>query len=385
MPACRWVIFVLFGLFLTVPVAFGSEPEDAGALTPGDYEAAILINARSGEVLHEHNAHRQHPPASMVKMMLVLLVMERLDAGTLTLEDPVVTSARASTFGGSQVYLKQGEVFPLGEMMQAVMIHSANDASVAVAEFLAGSTEACVARMNSRARELGMLDTIFHTVDGLPPRRGERPDLSTAYDLSLLARELTRYPQVLQWASTKRAPFRGGDFILTNTNKLIGRFPGADGLKTGYYRRAGYNLTATAAREGLRIVAVVMGAPSNRARTREAARLLNAGFDMYNQIQALKEGEPVASAVPVAGGMAEQVSVAPARDVFVHVRRGAESAVRTELATPEVIEAPVVKGEPYGEILVKYGDREVARVKAVAMDAIPEAPLYLRLLMKYLD
>ncbi len=385
MPACRWMILTLLCLFLAPPAALASESEEDAVLTPGDYEAAILINARSGEVLFERDAHGQHPPASMVKMMLVLLVMERLEAGTLTLSNPVVTSARASTFGGSQVYLKQGEVFSLGELMQAVMIHSANDASVAVAEFIAGSTEACVALMNDRARSLGMLDTVFHTVDGLPPRRGEAPDLSTAYDLSLLARELTRYPQVLQWASTKTAPFRGGRFILTNTNKLIGRFPGADGLKTGYYRKAGYNLTATAAREGLRIIAVVMGAPSNRARTREASRLLNAGFDMYNQIQALKEGEPVATAVPVAGGVAEQVSVAPARDVFVHVRRGAESAVRTELAAPTVIEAPVVRGKSYGEILVKYGDREVARVEALATDAIPEAPLYYRLLMKVFD
>jgi D-alanyl-D-alanine carboxypeptidase (penicillin-binding protein 5/6) len=379
------MIFLLLCLLLVAPGAFGSEPDDAWDLEPGDYRAALLINARTGEVLYESNPHLQHPPASMVKMMLVLLVMERLEAGMLTLQDPVATSARASTFGGSQVYLKEGEVFPLGEMMKAMMIHSANDASVAVAEFLAGSVEACVALMNERALDLGMPDTVFRSVDGLPPRRGRQPDLSTAYDLSILARELTRYPQVLHWASTKTAPFRGGAFILTNTNKLIGRFPGADGLKTGYYRKAGYNLTATAARGELRMIAVVMGASSNRARAREAARLLNAGFHMYNQIQALKEGEPVASAVPVAGGMAEQVAVGPARDVFVHVRRGAESAVRSELAAPAVIEAPVVKGKSYGEIRVKYGDREVARVQAIAIDAIPEAPLYYRLLMKSFD
>ncbi len=385
MRACRRMIFFLCCLLVTAPAAFGSDPANTGTLGAGDYAAAILINARSGEVLYERDAHRQHPPASMVKMMLVLLVMEGLEAGTLTLEDPVATSARASTFGGSQVYLKHGEVFSLGEMMQAVMIHSANDASVAVAEFLAGSMAACVARMNARARALGMVDTVFHSVDGLPPRRGRQPDLSTAYDLSILAQELTRYPQVLHWASTKRAPFRGGAFILTNTNKLIGRFPGADGLKTGYYRKAGYNLTATAARGGLRMISVVMGASSNRARTRETARLLKSGFDMYNQVQALKEGEPVPAAVPVAGGMLAQVTVAPVRDVFVHVRRGAESAVRTELTAPAFIEAPVVKGKPYGEILVKYGDREVARVQAIAMDAIPEAPLFHRLLMQYFD
>jgi len=341
------------------------------------------MNADTGEVLYAYKPHRKHPPASMVKMMLMLLVMEKVESHSVTLADPVKTSALASHYGGSQVYLKEGEVFPLEELMKAIVIHSANDATVAVAQYLTGSLEGCVDLMNRKARELGMKDTVYHSVEGLPPGRGELPDLSTAYDLALLGRALIRYPKIREWCSIQRAPFRGGKFILTNTNRLIGTFPGADGIKTGYYRKAGYNLTATASRDGLRILSVVLGAPKDEDRFRESARLLSIGFNLYKKVRAVRKGEILSPEVPVSGAGVRSTALIAAHDVFVHVRRGRESAVHTVLSVPDVLEAPVEKGRSYGSVLVKNGDRELGRTDAVAASEIPEAPLCKRLIDRF--
>ncbi len=375
---------LLFFLLLPSLIWAAGKGSDV-AIRDGDYTSAILIRADTGEVLYQKNAHDRHPPASMVKMMLMLLVMEKVQEQSVTLQDLVKTSAKASKFGGSQVYLKEGEIFPLEEMIKAIVIHSANDASVAVAEFLTGSVEGCVDLMNRRARELGMDDTHYHSVDGLPPGRGQKPDLSSAYDLSLLARELVKYPKILAWASTERAPFRNGKFILDNTNKLIGNFPGADGLKTGYYRKAGYNLTATASRDGLRMISVVMGASSDRARVRESGRLLSIGFNMFKKLRVVRKGEPLSSKVTVSDAKEKTVTLAAAGDLFVHVRRGNESRIHRELSLPSVIAAPVVKGKSYGEILIKNGDRELGRVSAVSTKEIPKAPLCYRAVFHFFE
>ncbi len=385
-PAIRSFISGILLLFLFVPTAIpAAQKGPAVAIHDGDYTSAILIHADTGEVLYEKNAHDRHPPASMVKMMLMLLVMEKVQEQSVTLRDPVKTSAKASKFGGSQVYLKEGEIFSLEEMMKAIAIHSANDASVAVAEFLTGSVEGCVDLMNRRARELGMTDTHYYSVDGLPPGRGQKPDLSSAHDLSLLARELVKYPKILEWASTERAPFRDGEFILDNTNKLIGNFPGADGLKTGYYRKAGYNLTATASRDGLRMISVVMGASRDRARVRESGRLLSIGFNMYKKLQVVKKGEPLSSNVAVTGAKEKTVPLAAAGDLFVHVRRGNEARVHREVSLPSVLAAPILKGKAYGEILIKNGDRELGRVPAVSTKEIPKAPLCYRAVFHFFE
>ena len=245
------------------------------------YRAGILMDADTGTVLFEKDAHRQNPPASMTKMMLMLLVAERVRDGSMHWDDPIATSAWASKIGGSQVYLKQGEVFPLSEMMQAIAIHSANDASVAVAEALAGSTEAFVDLMNQRAKELGMRDTVYRSVHGLPPGKGQVSDMSSAHDMAVVARALVKFPDVMKWSGTKEAPFRNGAMTLTNTNRLVRETSWVDGLKTGYYREAGFNVTATAKRDGLRLIAVVMGATQKHDCFGEAARLLNKGFAEY--------------------------------------------------------------------------------------------------------
>jgi D-alanyl-D-alanine carboxypeptidase (penicillin-binding protein 5/6) len=372
--------FILFPLATAVAASGSAVP-----IRDGDYEAAIVINAKNGDILYEKNAHAQHPPASMVKMMLMLLVMERVRDHSITLDDPVKTSAKASRFGGSQVYLKDGEVFPLKEMMKAIAIHSANDASVAVAEFLTGSVEGCVDLMNRRAQELGMHDTRYYSVDGLPPGRGQKADLSSAYDLSRLAMELVKYPKLLEWTATERSSFRNGEFTLTNTNKLIGNFRGADGLKTGYYGKAGYNLTATASRDGLRIISVIFGASSDRSRVRESGRLLSIGFNMYKKLHVIKKGEPLLTNVKVTGAKVKRVTLLAAKDVFIQVRRGRESLVHRDSSVPASIEAPVVKGKAYGTVFVKNGDRVLSKVKVVAAKEIPKAPLCYRAIFHFFE
>ncbi len=207
----------------------------------------------SGRVIFDQDMHKPWPPASMTKMMLMLIVAEKLHDGSLKLTDQVSTSALASKMGGSQVYLKEGETFSLDDMMKAIVVHSANDASMAMAEYIAGSGAAFVVMMNKRAHELGMKDTHYYSPHGLPPAPGEQADMTSAYDSALLARELIKYPDVLRWSSIDTCGFRNNTFELRNTNHLIRTYRGCDGLKTGFYYQAGFNVTATARRGGLAV------------------------------------------------------------------------------------------------------------------------------------
>jgi D-alanyl-D-alanine carboxypeptidase (penicillin-binding protein 5/6) len=336
------------------------------------YRTAILMDADSGTVLFEKDAHRQNPPASMTKMMLMLLIAERVRDGSLHWDDPIATSAWASRIGGSQVYLKQGEVFPLSEMMQAIAIHSANDASVAVAEAVAGSSEAFVDLMNRRAQELGMHDTIYHSVHGLPPGKGQLPDMSSAHDMAVVARELVKFPDVMKWSGTKEAPFRNGAMTLTNTNRLVRETGWVDGLKTGYYREAGFNVTATAKREGMRLIAVVMGATQKHDCFREAARLLSKGFADYKELVAVKKGDIVANDVAVKGGKPRFVRVIAGENLGVLAKRSDKRSFSLALTLSGDMQAPLSANTRVGDVVVKEGDTVVGTVPALAAEAVEQ-------------
>lgn len=360
--------------------AVGGPTGGAEAKTSSAYRSAILVDAASGTVLFESDAHRQAPPASMTKLMLILLVAERVRDGRLRWDQPVVSSTLASNIGGSQVYLKSGEVFPLGEMMQAIVIHSANDAATAVAEAVAGSPEAFVALMNERAKQLGMQDTVYRSVHGLPPGKGQQPDLSSAYDMAIVAREVVKFPDILRWSGTKEAPFRGGAMTLTNTNRLVRETTYVDGLKTGYYREAGFNVTATANRDGLRLIAVVMGAPEKRECFGQAAKLLNHGFVDFRAQPAVRQGDTVASDVAVKGGTPRFVRIIAGGDVNVLAKRGEQRKFSVELALAGDVRAPLKARDPVGEIIVKDGDVVVGRVPALAAEpAAQQTSLWERL------
>jgi len=334
------------------------------------YRAALVMEASTGTVLYEKEPHLRWPPASMVKMMLMLLVAERVRDGLARWSDPVTASRRASRMGGSQVYLKEGETFTLGEMMQAVVIHSANDASVAIAEAIAGSADAFVDLMNERARQLGLQDTAYHTVHGLPPDPGQEPDLSSAYDLAALARELVRHPQIMEWARTPEAPFRDGKFRLTNPNRLVRQTNWIDGLKTGYHAGAGFNVAATGERNGLRLIAVVLGAPHKQQCFDEAARLLGREFARYKAVYAVRKGELIASDVPVRNGKPRFVRVIAGDDLKLFSRKEEERNFTLELVLPGEIEAPLAAASQIGEVVVKEGDRELGKVPALSADAV---------------
>ena len=343
----------------SLPSALTGQP--AGPATP----SWIVINAATGEELSSQEPDRPGAPASMTKMMLALLVMEAVRDGQLTLSDPVRASRLASKMGGSQVYLKEGEAFPVEDMMAALLIGSANDAAVALAERLAGSVEGAVRRMNDRAGTLKLAQTRFGSVHGLPPSPGQEGDITTPRDMARLAQEILKFPDILRWTGTPEAPFRGGVFILRNSNKLIGKFSGADGLKTGHFREAGYNVATTAKRGNLRFVAVVMGAPTNQARFEEAARLLGEGFTRYVEVSVIKAGSLVEKDVRIArakGAFRPMV----ANDVQVLVKREERDQVKTSLEIQPDLRAPLEKGQAVGVLIVRVGDREVARTPLVA-------------------
>jgi D-alanyl-D-alanine carboxypeptidase (penicillin-binding protein 5/6) len=345
------------------PRSRASQPaasQPAGPATP----SWIVINAATGEELSSQEPDRPGAPASMTKMMLALLVLEAVRDGQLKLSDPVQASRLASKMGGSQVYLKEGEIFPVEDMMAALLIGSANDAAVALAERLTGSVGGAVRQMNDRAGTLKLTQTRFGSVHGLPPSPGQEGDVTTPRDMARLAQELLKFPNVLRWTGTSEAPFRGGAFILRNSNRLIGKFSGADGLKTGHFREAGYNVATTVKRGNLRLVAVVMGAPTNKARFEEAARLLGEGFTRYVEVSVIKAGSLVEKDVRIARAKGVFRPMV-ANDVQVLVKREERDQVKTSLEIQPDLRAPLAKGQAVGFLIVRTGDREVARTPLV--------------------
>ncbi len=254
-------------------IFIGASEAQVRAIARDPYIGAIVVNAESGEVLLENRADERAYPASMAKLMTLLLVQERIDAGLLKKDEMVTTSANASRMGGSQVWLKEKEQFPVEELLYALMVQSANDAAVALAEHLSGSEAAFVERMNQRASELGMTATRFTSASGLPIT-GREPDISTARDMARLACEMVRHPALLAYTSTKERGFRNGQVAMRNHNALLRLLPNCDGLKTGWFRAGGYSVAATATNANGRVIAVVMGSAQRLERDRIARELL---------------------------------------------------------------------------------------------------------------
>src|SRR5690606_4740708 len=329
---------------------------------------ALLMEAESGRILWEKDPDVPHEPASLVKLMTMLLVMEAVDQGIATWDDRVTTSAYAASVGGPTAYLARGETFTLQQLMKAIAIGSANDASVAVAEYLAGTEEAFVEAMNRRARELGMTGTHYINADGLPARAGqEGANVTTARDTAILSRELIRrFPEVLEWTGTWQEVFRQQPrFVLTNTNRLITRYPGADGLKTGYTSTAGYNLAATAERDGLRLVSVVLRTPSDQSRLEQTERLLDFGFRSFHRIHAAADGEPVGE-VRVPTGSPELIPVRTTGPLSVVVRRGEERAIVRRIEPRPGLTAPIATGDVVGELVAFVDGQEIGRIPVEA-------------------
>jgi D-alanyl-D-alanine carboxypeptidase (penicillin-binding protein 5/6) len=243
---------------------------------------ALVVDAATGRVLYEDQADAKGYPASVLKLMDLLIILEKIEQKQLSLQDQVLVSAKASHIGGSRVWLAEKESFTVDEMLYALMVQSANDAAVALAERVAGSTDAFLELMNRRARELGMNNTVFHSVHGLPPSKGQEHDVTTARDLSILCREVLKHPDTLRYSSTRERPFRpnvpGKTVIMRTHNHLLGHLEGCDGLKTGYIAASGYSIAVTAARNGQRVIVIVFDSPSLKTRDAKAAELAAKGF-----------------------------------------------------------------------------------------------------------
>jgi len=368
------VLTLLVVLFASHVLAETASPPSspAPAVLEGDFASAIVIEAETGMTLVAVNERVQRQPASMLKMMTELIVLERVAAGDLTLEDEVRVSAAASKMGGSQVYLAHNEVFTIGELLHALAIHSANDAAMALAEHVAGSKDAFVDLMNLRARELGMTDTVFHTVHGLPPGWRQEPDLTSARDMAILGREVARHHLALEMASTPKAPFRDGEFILTNPNLLVGRYRGLDGIKTGYTAAAGYCLTASAVQKDTRLISVVMGCSSDKARANETTRLLTYAFNLIVPVSLLAaDGQPLDATLHVKGGKRKEAAITCGDELVINVPRDRRDDLVVEIRVPAEAEAPLPAGTQVGLAVALLDGREVGQVPVVTLEDVP--------------
>jgi D-alanyl-D-alanine carboxypeptidase (penicillin-binding protein 5/6) len=347
-----------------IPQRLASPP-----VTPpdGPYASALLIDYDSGRVLFAKDPTDLRPPASMVKMMTALLAFEALERGDVHLGDPVVISPAASRTGGSGVTLKAGEKLPFEDLLKAMLVASANGASVAIADAIAGGQQAMISRMNARAKELGMTETTYRTVNGLPPGRGKgNPDMTSANDLAILARKLLEQHEVLRYSAYPSVSIRNGKVVLRNTNHLVGHMDGADGLKTGYFRRAGFNLTATASRDGMRLIAVVLGCPTLQSRFRLAQELLEWGFAHYSKLNVVQAGQPLSFEVTVANGATESIRPIAAQSLSYVVSKETKQDLRVTFQLPATVSAPVAANQELGEIIVHDQDKLLGVIPAVA-------------------
>lgn len=356
------------------PVCVAAQEKQPGPVPtiPITAGSAILMESTSGRVLFEREPDKRMAPASITKIMTMLLVMEAIEQGKARLEDMVVTSEHAMEMGGSQIWLEVGEEMSLADLMKAIAIVSANDASVAAAEHIAGSEGIFVDMMNERAKALGMAGTRFANSTGLP-----HPDHhTTARDIALMSCALLRYPKVHEWFTTWIDYVRGGKNILVNTNRLVKSYEGVDGLKTGFTEEAGYCLAATVKRGSLRLISVVLNVQDSQQRFKEAAALLDFGFRHYAGVEIAAPGQ-VMSQLEVTRGVAEKVDVVAKHPLVAVVRRGEEGRVRSEMTLPERVSAPIASGQKTGELVALLDDgTEIGRVDLVAAEEVKRGSVF---------
>ena len=325
-------------------------------------ESAVLMEMSSGEVLYAKNADRALPPASVTKIMTLLLFMEEVDAGNIALDEEITVSDYAASMGGSQVYLEPGETMTAEELLKCVIIASANDAAVTLAERVAGSEEAFVAKMNARAGELGMVNTHFENVTGLDDTAVKH--LTSAYDIALMSKALLSHETITKYSTIWMDSIRDGAFGLTNTNRLVRFYPGITGLKTGSTSKAGFCMSATAKRDGMHLIAVVMGAPTRDVRNASAKELLDWGFAGYSLYES---PGGACGEVPVKGGV-EEVCRAVTPSVSMLLEKGKNKAVQAEILLDEAVSAPVEAGQRIGTARYLL-DGEVLREEPVTAES----------------
>ena len=358
------------GIFcLVFLMVAGLMPVSAGAVDLNiPAKAAILIDAATGTVLYEQDAHTPLPPASVTKVMTMLLIMEAIDDGRIGWEDTVTASATAAAKGGSQIYLKEGETMSVATLLKSVAVSSANDAACALAEHIAGSETAFVSQMNQRAKELGMNETNFVNCTGLDDDETAENHRTSAYDIALMSRELlTKHPDIKKYTTIWMDTVRDGSFGLSNTNKLVRFYQGATGLKTGYTSQAGFCLSASAERDGMELIAVVLGCDTSAERFAACKSMLDHGFAGYALIEPQLDRQV---GVPVKLGTVSQVQAVPADEGAVLIDKAQKNTVNIKVELSEGVEAPVSKGQRLGTMTVRSGEQILAEVPLVAAEPV---------------
>lgn len=364
-----------FAIIFSLPVVSFArvkpeKPKTVSSSLETTAESAVLMEAGSGKVLFEKEPHKRLPMASVTKLMTMLLAVEAVEQGKFNLDDKVVTSENAWEMGGSQIYLEPGEEMSLWDMLLAVGVGSANDASVAVAEHIAGTEDVFIQMMNEKAAAIGLKNTHFANSHGLPAKE----HYTSAYDMALILREGLKYPLFRKISAIKEYDLRGGAFKLWNTNKLLWWYDGADAGKTGWTEEAKYCLASSAERNGLRLIAVVLGTPEPKSHFRESEKLYNYGFARYKAVN-MAEKEAVIKELKVGKGQAEKVDVLVAERVSVAVPKGEDKGFGSRLELPKQLDAPVKKGQVVGFYVVTKDGQEVQRVGLIAGDDVPKATL----------
>ena len=344
-------------------------------------KSAVLMEAATGNILYEQNADEALPPASVTKVMTLLLVMEAIEEGKITLSDTVRTSAHAASMGGSQIYLKEGEEMSVEDMLKSVIIASANDAACALAEHVAGSEEAFVKKMNEKAAELGMKNTSFENTNGLDDTTENH--YTSARDIAIMSRELIKHEKILEYSSIWMDTVRNGMFGLTNTNRLVRFYRGCTGLKTGSTSKAGFCVSATAERDGVSLICVIMGAESGDKRNAMASKLLDYGFANYG----VYKYEPEAlENLKVTGGISESVKI-EAEAFSCVLEKGKISKMQYKIELPESVAAPIKKGDKVGEVIFTCDGAEVGRTDIIASSNLPKIgffEIWYRIFAKFL-
>ena len=331
-------------------------------------KSAVLMDVATGTVLYEKNAHEPLAPASVTKVMTMLLIMEAIDSGKISWDDTVTASETAAAKGGSQIYLKVGETMSVSDMVKSIAVSSANDCACAMAEHLAGSESAFADMMNARAKELGMNDTNFVNCTGLDDGPEAANHRTSAYDIAIMSRELLKnHPDIKKFTTIWMDTVRGGAFGLSNTNKMIRFYSGATGLKTGFTSGAGYCLSASAQRESLELIAVVMGCDTSADRFGACKSMLDYGFSNFALVTADTEQK---MEVPVKLGKAAYVTAEPGAEPKMLIDKAQKSSVTTQVTLEETVTAPVSKGQRLGTLTVKAGEQILAQVPLVAKEAV---------------
>ena len=332
-------------------------------------KSAVLMDVETGTVLSEQNAHEALAPASVTKVMTMLLIMEAIDSGKIRWEDTVTASEEAAAKGGSQIYLKVGETMTVSDMVKSIAVSSANDCACAMAEHLSGSESAFVEQMNARAKELGMEDTHFVNCTGLDDDPEAEKHRTSAYDIAIMSRELLKnHPDIKKYTTIWMDTVRDGAFGLSNTNKMVRFYNGCTGLKTGFTTGAGYCLSASAQREGLELIAVVMGSETSKDRFSACKSLLDYGFANFAlYTPQMQEG----ASVPVKLGASAAVSAVPAGETALLVDKAQRNSITTEITLEECVIAPVSRGQRLGALTVKAGEQVIAQVPLVAETEVP--------------